>query len=59
MHYPSVYGSQNRTVLRPKSELYSQDEINSMGQRDGLSVLDVEDIQKYFECGKSLISTLL
>ena len=50
MHYPSVLGMKNRTVIRPKPELYSEAEINSMGQRSGLSTLDVEDIQKFYEC---------
>ena len=51
MHYPRVLGMKNRTVIRPKPGLYSEAEINAMGQRAGLSVLDIEDIQKYYECG--------
>ena len=56
MHYKSIYGSQNRTVLRPKDGVHSPDEL---GQREGLSILDAEDINKYFECGKYLVLILL
>ena len=52
MHYPSVLGLKNRTVIRPKPGLYSGDEINLMGQRSSLSLLDVEDIQNFYDCGK-------
>ena len=51
MHYPSVLGMKNRTVIEPKPELFTEEEINSMGQRNGLSFLDVQDIQRYYECG--------
>ena len=59
MHYPSVLGMKNRTVIRPKPGLYSQDEINAMGQRTGLSPLDVEDIQKFYECGNFMQSFII
>ena len=60
MHYPKALGMKNRTVIRPKPGLYSEEEINAMGQRTGLSRLDVEDIQKFYECGmftKHLVAT--
>ena len=52
MHYPSTLGFQNRTAIKPKEGLYSEDTILKMGQREGLSLMDAEDVNRYFECGK-------
>ena len=52
MHYPDVRGSKNRTIIKPKPGLCENSELCNMGQRQGLSPLDVEDIQKFYDCGK-------
>jgi len=50
MHYPDVRGSKNRTIIKPKPGFCENSELCKMGQRQGLSPLDVEDIQKFYDC---------
>ena len=52
LHYPSIRGSQNRTIIKPKPGMCSDEHSCHMGQRRGLSPLDIEDIQMFYECGK-------
>ena len=52
LHYPSVRGSQNRTIIKPKEGMCPDPESCRMGQRQGLSPLDIEDIQMFYDCGK-------
>ena len=50
MHYPSAFGSKNRTVIEPKDGACPNGEECIMGQRMGLSKLDVQDIQRFYQC---------
>ena len=51
MHYPSIRGSKNRTVIKPRPDVCLDEEFCQMGQRKGLSMGDVEKIQEMYDCG--------
>ena len=51
MHYPGVRGSKNRTIIKPKPGFCPNEDSCNMGQRKGLSPLDIDDIQKLYNCG--------
>ena len=51
MHYPAYLGTRNRTVITIKDGFCKGSECD-IGQRNGLSPLDVEDIQRFYDCGK-------
>ena len=51
MHYPAYLGTKNRKVITIKDGFCKGSECD-MGQRNGLSPLDVEDIQRLYDCGK-------
>ena len=51
MHYPAYLGTKNRTVITIKSGVCRGSKCR-IGQREGLSPLDVEDIQQFYDCGK-------
>merc|ERR1712136_469185 len=53
MHYPDIRGSKNRTIIKAKPGFCSNGNSCEMGQRRGLSPLDVEDIQKFYDCDLS------
>ena len=50
MHYPEHLGTKNRTVITVKEGVCSGSGCQ-IGQRDGLSPLDIQDIQRYYDCG--------
>ena len=54
MHYPAYLGTKNRTVITIKSGVCKGSKCR-IGQREGLSPLDVEDIQQFYDCGKCLL----
>ena len=51
MHYPAYLGTKNRKVITIKDGFCKGSEC-LIGQRDGLSPLDVENIQLFYDCGK-------
>ena len=50
MHYPAYLGIKNRTVIVPKHGACDGSEC-SMGQRSQLSIGDVDNIQRLYDCG--------
>ena len=57
MHYPIHLGSQNRTVITVKEGLCEGSSC-TIGQREGLSSLDVDDIQIFYDCGRSISGSI-
>ena len=53
MHYPAYLGTNNRTVITINKGACKGSEC-TIGQREGLSPLDVEDIQRFYDCGECL-----
>ena len=53
MHYPTTVGFQGRTAIKAKPGL-CENEKCVMGQREGLSPLDVEDVQLLYNCGNRI-----
>ena len=51
MHYPMYLGSKNRTVITVKEGVCEGSNCR-IGQRDGLSPLDVVDIHRFYDCGE-------
>lgn len=55
MHYPEHLGTKERKVITVK-EGVCKGSACLIGQRQGLSPLDIEDIHRLYDCGKILRS---